>query len=62
MPGRELTPEDERWLEDYLASLPTAFGFDFEKATVSLIEDQGIEWVRRNAEMLQSQAEYIATL
>jgi hypothetical protein len=58
----KLSPEDERWLQEYLASLPEAFNFDFEKSTRNLIADQGIEWVKSRAELLKSQAEYIATL
>jgi hypothetical protein len=62
MPLQELSPEDEQWLQEHLASLPEAFGFDFEKSTRDLIRDQGIEWVKSHAELLRAQAEYIATL
>jgi hypothetical protein len=62
MAKQELSPEDEEWLQDHLASLPQAFGFDFEKSTRDLIHDQGIEWVKSHAGLLKLQAEYIATL
>jgi hypothetical protein len=59
---QELSPDDERWLKEFLKSLPEAFGFDFEVSTRNLIRDQGLEWVKSRAGLLRSQAEYIATL
>jgi len=58
----ELSDDDEKWLKEHLASLPEAFNFDFGKATRNLIADHGIEWVKSRAELLKSQAEYIASL
>jgi hypothetical protein len=29
----KVSPEDEQWFREHLASLPEAFNFDFEKAT-----------------------------
>jgi hypothetical protein len=58
----KLSPDDEQWLQTYLASLPPSAFFNFETSTRNLIADQGIEWVRENEEWLRSEAEYVANL
>lgn len=63
MPKPKLTPEDESWLAEYLATLPKdAFNFNFEEATWEFIEDRGIEWVKANAGYLRTSAEEVANL
>jgi hypothetical protein len=49
-------------LQEHLDRLPEATGFDFRKASLNLIADQGFKWFEEHTGLLESEAEYLAQL
>ena len=53
----KLSPDDERWLQEHIKSLPKEKFF--EDSTWNMVADRGIEWVKKHESWLKFEAQYV---